>query len=344
MVKVGIPKALLYYRYFPLWSTFLEELGVQVITSPPTNKAIIKEGVALAENEVCVPVKVFYGHVMDLKDKVDALFIPRVVSIEGGAYTCPKFLGLPDIIKAARDDLPEIMAPTFNLRLGWRKFYSSFYKLGRQFTDNASDIVKAFIKANRISNQYHQDLIKGWTPPQLLDDGKKTSPVESLDELSGDSDRPLRIGVVGHSYNVYDPFVSMNLVPRLRSWGVEVVTSEMIKPKIIEKEVSKLPKSLFWSYEKEVVGTAFHWLKKGLVDGLIYVLSFACGPDSLVQVLIEEKAKEKLEIPLTSIVLDEHTAEAGLLTRLEAFYDMISRKKGFNENYLTSHGQSRLIT
>lgn len=90
-LKIGIPQALLYYEYFPLWKNFLECLGAEVIISGPTTKEILDLGVRSAISEICFPVKVFYGHVMSLKDRVDYLFIPRMVCVEKNVYFCPKF-------------------------------------------------------------------------------------------------------------------------------------------------------------------------------------------------------------------------------------------------------------
>ncbi len=316
-MKVGVPRALLYYKYFPLWDTFLSELGAEVVLSPRTNKRILNLGTGAAENEVCLPVKVFYGHVLSLKDKVDALFIPRVVSVEGGAYTCPKFLGLPDMIRALDVDLPHIISPTFNLKLGLREFCCSIFELGGYFTKNFYKIISAFYKGlNKLRN------FEG-----LMQDGYLLN--EALTgRLSPTPKGSLHIGVVGHPYNIFDSYVNMNLIERLKRRDIKVLTAEMIAPEIIDEIVSNLQKKLFWTYEKDVVGAVFHWLDTKSVDGIIYVLSFACGPDSLIQILIEHEArKQGFSVPIMPIVIDEHSGEAGLVTRLEAFTDMITRNK-----------------
>ena len=133
----------------------------------------------------------------------------------------------------------------------------------------------------------------------------------------------LRIGIAGHPYNVSDPYVNLNLIKKLRDWGADVATEEMIPHATLEREANRLPKRLFWSYEREVVGAAFHWMQTKSVDGIIYILSFACGQDSLIQVLLEIEAKKQHGIPLMSLVIDEHSGEAGMITRVEAFIDML---------------------
>lgn len=309
---VGIPQALLYYKYYPLWHDFLRGLGLDIVVSQPTNKRILNKGVEAADNEICLPVKAFYGHALSLKDQVDLLFIPRIVSVEGGAYTCPKFLGLPDLIKSL-PDMPEVLGPTFNSRLGGKRVARDVYDFAKRFTRHPGRIWRAWQAGVGAQQRFHEKLEKGLTPAEILAGA-------SLHEATG----TLRIGIAGHPYNVHDSYVSMNLIKRLRELGAKVITSDMLSHKTIEEEAGKLPKKLFWTYEKEIVGSAFHWLHTGAVDGVVYMLSFACGPDSLIQVLLEHEAKKPGAPALMSLVIDEHSAEAGLVTRVEAFVDMLS--------------------
>ena len=97
--RVGLPLALLGYCYYPLWHRFLAELGCTVVCSPATNKEILFAGVRATIDDICIPVKVFVGHLLHLKAcGVDAIMIPRMYAIEKSAmprFTCPKFMGLP---------------------------------------------------------------------------------------------------------------------------------------------------------------------------------------------------------------------------------------------------------
>lgn len=306
-MNIGLPRALLYYKYGEAWKVFLEALGQQVTVSPPTNKRIMKLGVETAENEICTPVKLYYGHVAYLKDKVDALFIPRMVAVEKKSYTCPKFLGLPDMIKAL-DDMPEIIDPTVNMRLGKREFYRSVFELGSRFTDSKLKVASAYMKASAVQKKQ-----------------EKAQIITGMPERS--ETKKLRIGLAGHPYNLHDDYMSMHLVKRLRDKGVELVTAEMTHKNSIEKASKILPKQLYWSYEKEVVGAATHWVRDKLVDGVIYVIAFPCGPDSIIEVVLNNISKQFGNIPMLSLVLDEHSGEAGLVTRIEAFIDQLSERK-----------------
>ena len=96
---------------------------------------------------------------------------------------------------------------------------------------------------------------------------------------------------------------------------------------VIEKEASRWRKEIFWTFGRIMVGAAFHFFNSAEVDGVISCTAFECGPDSLLGVLIEDEAKEHKEIPYMSLILDEHSGETGVVTRVEAFLDMIRRKK-----------------
>lgn len=108
MIRVGIPRALFYYQYYPMWQAFFEELGAETVVSSPTNKDIFTSGNSRAVAETCLPVKVFLGHVISLVAKCDYMFIPAIRSWGKKAYNCSKFLGLPDMARALIPRCPPI--------------------------------------------------------------------------------------------------------------------------------------------------------------------------------------------------------------------------------------------
>ncbi len=162
--RIGVPSGLLYYKYFPLWKAFLEELGAEVVESGKTTRAILSAGVSKAENESCLPVKVFYGHALALRGRVDALFIPRLVSVEKRTHTCPKLLGLPDLVRAAAEDMPPIICPTIDFHHSFWQNYRSVYKVGRLFTADPLRIIRAGLKAWTRHLEYQKRLAEGWEP------------------------------------------------------------------------------------------------------------------------------------------------------------------------------------
>ena len=98
-MKIGIPRALLYYYYFPFWNTLFTECGCTVVVSDETNKKIISDGSRVTETEMCVPIKIFNGHVSQLLSKdVDYIFVPQMHTVSK-EYYCPKFLGIIEVVK-----------------------------------------------------------------------------------------------------------------------------------------------------------------------------------------------------------------------------------------------------
>ena len=316
VVRIGIPRALLYYHYFPLWEAFWRYLGLEVVVSAPTDKRALDLGVTAAVPEACLPVKVCYGHVLTLADKVDYLFVPRLISSQKGTYICPKFMGLPDMLKHCGYPLPPIIAPTLNSRQRKGAWERSHLETAQELGFSRPLTRSAWQQAQRDLASYHKELQGGRTPVDVLYQRQppKTTPDHTL-------------LLLGHPYNIFDEFVSMNLISRLYRRGYRVITPEMLPPRLVEKEAARLPKHLFWSLGRLLVGTASHYMHERSVAGIVHVVSFGCGPDSLVGELLERRAKKLTQIPFLLLILDEHTGEGGLITRLEAFLDMIEWRR-----------------
>jgi predicted nucleotide-binding protein (sugar kinase/HSP70/actin superfamily) len=91
--------------------------------------------------------------------------------------------------------------------------------------------------------------------------------------------------------------------------------------------MDKLDYNMFFQYEREILGTIMHFLDSQTVDGIIHLIIFSCGPDSIVGELASRFSYRQQSIPLLQLTYDELTGEAGLNTRLEAFFDMIKRRR-----------------
>lgn len=322
-MKVGVPRGLLFYHYYPMWKVFLEEIGAEVMTSPPTSKEILDLGTKSSHDDVCLPVKVFFGHTVYLADKkVDFLFIPRIVAVEREAYTCPKFLGLPDVVRNTLEDIPPILDATVNVKKRDKSPLKAALEVGRQLGASTKQIKSAYKDACESLWTYKKLMLNGLTPDEAIDVLFNDKQLEKKGER-----RDIKIGVIGHPYNVYDRFSTLDMLGKLNELGVEVVTEEMIKTEDIEYHAQFLPKRLFWSYERDILGAAFYLIHTRGVDGIINVVSFECGPDSLITELIQSEARRNDNFPMMVITLDEHTGEAGLQTRIEAFVDMLRRRK-----------------
>lgn len=312
-VTVGIPRALLYYHYYPGWEAFFRALGAEVVLSDETTKTILDRGVRDAVDEACLPVKLYMGHLANLRDKgVDCIFAPRVVSVERKKYLCPKFLGLPEMARFCVPDLPELLDVEINVHQKYHETKKDLAKLARRFDRRPWSARRALRAAKAAQDAYEAKLRLGLTPRDVLT-GKEPAAVQAR----------VRVAVLGHAYNLNDPFISMNLIEKLREMGVEVVTSEMLRPQDILRGSRRLEKEIFWTFGKELMGAGFHLLDEANIQGMVLVASFGCGPDSLICDLVERVYKRNKKVPVLTLTLDEHTGEAGVVTRLEAFVDML---------------------
>ncbi|MCX7745609.1 MAG: acyl-CoA dehydratase activase-related protein [Clostridia bacterium] len=328
--KVGIPRGLFYYNYFPLWRTFFEELGAEVVVSAHTTKQILDVGVKSCVDEACLPLKVYHGHVSEIKDRVDYLFVPRFTSVSKNEYICPKFGGLPDMIRHNFKDLPTLIDTEVNLRKSKKDVMSAVYEIGSYFTKDYKKVEKAYEKALSEYKSFKERVRKGYLPIDILENHKKIK-IKSAEGV-------LNIAVIGHVYNLYDSYINMNLLRKLAGSGVNTITIEMVDSDIIKEKVGCLPKRMFWNFGRKAVGSALHFIERKDIDGIIFLMSFGCGVDSFVCDLIERKIRRSRDIPFTILTIDEHSGEAGLNTRIEAFIDMI-RWRNKNESNVSTYGQ-----
>ena len=325
MIKVGIPRALLYYQYYPMWKTFFERLGAEVVVSPPTNHAILSSGSSRVVADTCLPVKVFCGHVLALIGECDYIFIPAIRGVKSKIYNCSKFLGLPDMTKAVIPESPPILDTDINEVK--RDLYQAIYKLGRRFTWNPLKVKRASTAAWEAHMKYRQLMSNhGLTSPQAIERISNTTEVEPKKPSVNPIPTQSTIAVIGHPYLLYDEHINHRLIHKLEQAHYRVLTPEMLTTEELESAVTKLVDKAYWTYEEEVVGAGGHYLERG-ADGVIGIMAFGCGPDSLMMDMVQRQAARLKTIPFMSLTIEEHTAEAGVVTRLEAFLDMIHRRK-----------------
>ena len=323
-MRIGIPRALMFYRYYPFLKSFLEECGCQVQPSPPTNLKIMGEGADICVDDICVAVKVLFGHVSHLAGKVDAILIPRLVSVEKQEYdtfTCPKLIAAPDMI---RYSFPHLPAPLeFTVDVSKAPWWWGCIRLMRRLDLPLRQIVRAYPAAVREQKRFEGLLNSGLLPADALTkmyNGNGSTLPSYL------SERDVTVAVVGHPYLLGDPVVNKRLVHWLDISGARVLGSTMLSESDLQREASRLP-PLSWSYERELLAAASHFLKRVDVDGVIYLTSFGCGPDSLVTEIVRRELEPAGDQVLLELVLDEHSAESGVRTRAEAFVDLLRRRK-----------------
>lgn len=348
-MRLGFPRALMYYDYYPFWAGFFYKLGIQLVLSPATNREIMNRGLKLAPDDTCLPIKILVGHLTALKD-VDGIFLPRLISMEEKTYLCPKVLGIPESVLFAIPPEIKVYTVDINWRAGKRKALQSLMAFGAQIGCSKSQIRESFVEAQRWMRAYQRMRNASWSFEEsmerfqaLMEPGKfdslgfsqiKEPPkTESLNE---ERDYRPKIALVGHSYLTYEAYANLNLLHKLKE-KAEVYLVENVPSPAIEKEQDKLRKRIFWSHAKKEYGAGAAYIQDAEIDGLIYLSCFGCGTDSMTNDLLARRAR-KAEKPYLVLTIDEHTGEAGLVTRLEAFLDMLERKNS-HEAHFSSYGQ-----
>jgi predicted nucleotide-binding protein (sugar kinase/HSP70/actin superfamily) len=299
-VKIGIPKALLYYKYQVMWRSFFEELGLEVVVSPNTNKAILDLGTNSSIDESCTSAKIYMGHVEWLIGKCDYIFVPRIVSYEGGDITCTKFHGIYDIVRAT---FPAAKFLHYNVDYAEGHTQEKAYsKLGKELGAKPAAVKLAYENALNALKNYEKGL-------------------ESRQEALVCAES-LKVLVVAHPYNIYDKLIGEPIVKALEELNVGVLYADIPDTIDMCKQSKTLSDSMYWRYNKELVGAIGHY--KDDIDGIIFMATFPCGPDSLAIELLMRKLKE---IPMTTLIVDSNFGEAGIQTRIESFIDIIEAKK-----------------
>ena len=320
---IGIPRAISYYGNYPFYYGFFTSLGLEIVISDKTTSKIINEGCKYVVSDTCLPVKVYVGHVVNLIEKgCDTIFVP---SLQASAYkvnNCSKIRGLPEIIRNVIDKPIRIIDPEINKTEGI-SFKDFCRKAANEFGIYEEHLIDNAVKNGwNVYNNFRAMTLSGLSFNVALENAIKGNIITKSIEVV----KPLSVVIMAHGYNLFDERVSMNLIKKLDKMGVKAYTSLNISREAAEEAINELGEIQYWANELELTGTAAHYMLNQKIDGIIALSAFGCGPDSLMVEEIQYHAKER-NMPMIHLNIDEHTGEAGYLTRIEAFVDMLVRKK-----------------
>lgn len=326
-MQIGIPRGLGYYLYYPFWYGFFNELGLDIKLSGKTTKKLVSRGSSFLVPETCLPVKIYIGHVLDLLDKgVNTIYSPSIQSVAFKVYNCSKLRGLPDLVRnVVRKDFL-LIEPTLDKSVKKQGLYEYLYESVEPLGISNKKQIKNASKAGwECMNRYNTLMQQGCDYKQTIDivTGKKKEP--DIKELN----HPITIAICSHNYNLYDEHFSMKVLDKLEKFGVNTIVADSIPRNQLVKGIENLGAVLYWANEYEMTGFAGHYMYTDKIDGIISMTAFGCGPDSLMIERMTRHAK-RAQKPLLNLTIDEHTGEAGFITRLEAFTDMLIRSKRKN--------------
>ena len=207
--KIGIPRALAYYAYYPFIRTFLETLGVEVVVSDETTKEIMDLGVEDAVSDACVPIKLFHGHVKNLMDRVDYVLVPRLVSVNKEATFCPKFLGLPDMLRYSIPDFKNMLEVRIDLKKGPFELFLICMRIAKKFKKGILTAHNAYLKALFNYRNFRHQFLQGGIPPL---------------GIVGQKAAEIKLAVLGYPYMLYDSYLSLDVIKKLINMDVQYVT------------------------------------------------------------------------------------------------------------------------
>ncbi|MDD3304329.1 MAG: acyl-CoA dehydratase activase-related protein [Clostridia bacterium] len=302
-MKIGIPKAMITYEYPVLYHKFFELLGVQVVYSDETNSNILNDGIIYSIDETCLANKIYMGHVANLvkrsdKENIDYIFIPRVAFFDKKETVCVKFYALYDICK----NIFDAHFITVNIDYSCHETeFKAFVNLGIKLGFSFSKTILAYKKAKKLQQEYD-----------------KANYEKQIKALSNKN-----ILLVAHPYIEHDQYMGYPVVKFLKDNQFNVIYSDINNGMQTNNESYKeLSKYLYWKYNKNLLNGIIEYSEK--VDGIIFISTFPCGPDAMVNDLVIRKVKDK---PILNLVVDEQDGSAGLYTRLESFIDILEQNK-----------------
>lgn len=301
-MKIGIPRALLYYRYHTLWETFFHELGHEIVLSPHTNKQILEAGNRYSIDENCLSSKLFFGHVSTLEGKCDTVFVPRIANYGKDGVLCSRFEALYDMCtNTFREKNMQFLTCNVDIQQKCPE-EDAYISLGMALGASKADAQRAYKTAYAaweaaLSEHTHRQ-------------------EEAL------SSERIKILVVGHSYNLYDEYIGKPILKGIERLAAVPICSDAVDLKQAQEDAHYICKDVPWIMSRELLGAIHKYHDQ--VDGIILLTAFPCGPDSMVNEMIIRRIKDR---PILNLLLDSQDGNAGIETRLESFIDIIRFRK-----------------
>jgi len=305
---VGIPRAALFFELYPFFVAFFAELGFRLMPSPATTKAIIDQGCDSTVEEICFPIKVAHGHVKALIGQgVDYLFLPCIVSMDPivdnptNSYNCPYVQSLPYLLDAALDLKkygPTLLRPSLYFDADRGRVTAQLKSFARSLGRTGPRAAKAITAAFDNLDTFRQ---------RLAERGQ-----EVLASLPAETPA---IVLVSRPYNGCDPGLNFRIPDKLRDLGALAIPLDFLTTATDDPGV----RAMYWRSGQRILAGA-RFIAENPALHAVYVTNFSCGPDSFILKYFDGCMQGK---PYLTIELDEHSADAGVITRLEAFLDSL---------------------
>jgi predicted nucleotide-binding protein (sugar kinase/HSP70/actin superfamily) len=341
-------------------NNMLTNLGVEVIEAPPITKRTVELGSLYSPEGVCLPYKINLGNFLESIDRGADTLINVC-----GAGKCR--LGFYNAVqKIQLEKRKELQFYTLDTNNFFRDLYHLLQKAACRASrlDILKNIalavksLKALDAINSAKNFYGarstcpeeiihicNDTSKQFTGLQSFNDvnNKQNAAIDLIRACSGPAkSKPAKIGLVGEFYVLLEPYVNHMIEDILVKQGIEVkkfvytgdwaYSNSLLRSLgIYNEEKAYLDQAKPYLHHHvggdglKSVGSAL-WCAHNEYDGIIHIYPFGCMPEVVAQYALKNVAADH-NLPLLSLSLDEHSSDVGIITRLEAFADCITRNK-----------------
>lgn len=312
--KVGILRVLYNYEMLPYWNAFFTELGFEVVLTEATNPKLIHRSVEALVAESCFPVNVVHGHVLSLIEAgVDYLFLPSIINLKRTNpkfeqnYNCPYVQAVPYTIRSAIDVEAQgvkLLQPSLYFQRGKRHIEKALVELGKSLGKSAREVKAAMVAAEEHQQRFYQNLR-----------ARGEEILSGLDRY----ERP--VVIISRPYNGCDPGLNLDLPKKLRDLGALAIPMDFLPLESIDI-YDEFP-NMYWRYGQRIL-SAIQLVKNDERLNAVFISNFRCGPDSFILHFVREQMGQK---PYLQLEVDEHSADAGVITRCEAFFDSLENAK-----------------
>ena len=303
---VGLQRALYGYQDAVLWAHFFDRLGYRLVLTPPTNARLSQMGIEAMTAETCYPVKVSHGHVKALVGQTAFLFLPSVVNMgksrdKEKGYYCPMVQSNSYMVRMALDlDMKTVLNPVVHLKYDPETLTLELTKqLRPKLSCSAHQVRDALYYALGREQQFQEAISRKGL--EILASHPKGEPL---------------VVVTGRPYNLYDERLNLRLGHHMAKIGVKALPMDFMD--VSSVDLSDFP-SMYWGLGAKILRTAKIVASNSDFFGL-HLTNFGCGADSFLEHFFRHIMGEKAYMILE---LDEHSAVAGVMTRLEAYKNVI---------------------
>lgn len=332
-----------------------------MIPPPVCSRRTLEIGSKYSPEMMCLPFKVFIGNYIEsIEQGADTIIITGSCGpCRFGLYS----LIQEDILKDLGYDVDLIVIDS--LSEGYKEFWSTIRKITKansiidlyKSSRLALDLIKRADNLTQKSNEIRAYAIDKNQVNHIMDNYLKASvglhgasPLIDLinkteKELSNvkflHNFEPIRIGIIGEIYTIIEPFVNLEIERKLGELGV-LVDKSLTPTKWLEHHVINYPfgseyennkyklakpylETPVGGHGRETLGSAIYYKNLGY-DGAIQILPLNCMPEIVAKSILKNISQD-LDFPIMTLVVDEMTGEAGFITRLEAFVDLLSKRR-----------------